>query len=71
MTQCMLHDREVMMIFMSVIKHNFRNGLIQAARVPPGDDTVVDSTTRESVGRLALHLCRCSTKHTAVHEARH
>ena len=36
MTQCMLHDREVKMIFMSVIKHNFRNGLIQAARVPPG-----------------------------------
>ena len=32
----MLHDREVMMIFMVVIKYNFRNGLIQAARVPPG-----------------------------------
>ena len=32
----MLHDREVMMIFMAVIKYNFRNGLIQAARVPPG-----------------------------------
>ena len=32
----MLHDREVMMIFRSVKKYNFRNGLIQAARVPPG-----------------------------------
>ena len=38
---------------------------------PLGDEAVVDSTTRGSVARLAVHSCRCSTGHTTVHEARH
>ena len=37
---------------------------------PLGEEAVVDSTTRGSLARLAVHSCRCSTGHTAVHEAR-
>ena len=38
---------------------------------PLGDEAVVDSTTRGSVARLAVHSCRCSTGHTSTLVAAH